>query len=177
VSSSYWLRPILHDHLSVFSAPLRTQHWMWRVAVGSGVAMAIMLPATLWMSFLPDPTAIPTLWVMGGADVDEFVEPGPVNTWDRAAIEFASYRAFYSSKVLTQNQSENLRSMVRAKAESSHDAPDFTQHPLRDSMTSLNRAHLNPLELNRATSGSLFSEILNEHPSHSLARRGRNMIR
>jgi spermidine synthase len=129
------------------------------------------------MSFLPDPTAIPTLWVMGGADVDEFVEPGPVNTWDRTAIEFASYRAYYSSKLLTQNQVENLRFLVRAKAESRRDAPDFTRHPLRDSMTSLNRAHLNLLELNRATAGSLFSEILDEHPSHSLARRGREMAR
>ncbi len=40
--------PELHDQLSIFSQALREQPWAWRVTVGSGVAMAIMLPATLW---------------------------------------------------------------------------------------------------------------------------------
>ncbi len=112
-------------------------------------------------AFLPDPTAIPALWLMSGADVDEFVEPGPVNTWDRMAIEFTSYRA---SGVSVEPPVQNLRFLLRVQAESSREAPDFTRHPLYASMPQLHLAFLNLMELNRATARDLFGESSKRTP-------------
>jgi spermidine synthase len=39
----------LYDRLNIFSKGLSTQSWQWRLFVSSGVAIAITLPATLWM--------------------------------------------------------------------------------------------------------------------------------
>jgi spermidine synthase len=125
-------------------------------------------------AFLPDPTATPTLWLMSGADVDEFVEPGPFNTWDRMAIEFTSYRAPVAAK---EHLAANLRFVLRVQLESSREPPDFTAHPLYASMPRLHRANLNLVELNRSTAGDLFRGILEEHPDHALARRGRDASR
>lgn len=42
-------RPELRESFSVFSASLRAQAWWWRLLAGGGVAVAVMLPATLLM--------------------------------------------------------------------------------------------------------------------------------
>jgi len=51
IGAEQWILidPRLSSQLSIFSGSLRTQPWPWRLAVGSGVATAILLPATLLM--------------------------------------------------------------------------------------------------------------------------------
>ncbi len=51
IGAELWIlrEPVLRESLSIFSGRVRAQAWTWRLAVGAGVATAVMLPATLAM--------------------------------------------------------------------------------------------------------------------------------
>lgn len=61
---------------------------------------------------IPHAAALLSRWVAGGTRLREVVGPGPVNTWDHPAIEYAVYRS--NAVALARSTAANLQLLLRA---------------------------------------------------------------
>lgn len=121
---------------------------------------------------IPGPSTLLQSWIAGREEVLESVGSGPLNTWNRAPLEFAPYRA--SPKDLAESGAENLRLLLDAYQRARPRAPAefMPPDPRGVRVTELiYRANLKWQERDFRTAIALARQALLVQPDHPIARR------
>jgi hypothetical protein len=120
--------------------------------------------------FIPGPRDLLRRWIAGREQVLEGVGSGPVNTWDRAPLEFAPYRA--SAEDLARAGAENVRLLVsmyqraRPLAPADFRAPD---QGWKRATELVHQASMKLQEGNARDARELARQALAERPGHPMA--------
>jgi hypothetical protein len=121
---------------------------------------------------IPGPEHLLRRWLADRGPLLEAAGPGPLNTWDKAILEFAPYLA--SAQARARASADNLRLMIRAHELATNGAPAVFAAPdprSERAMRTLRRAYLRYAEKDLAGARRLARAALATNPSDPLARR------
>ena len=124
--------------------------------------------------FVPDAATLPALWLASGAEIEPYLGPGSINSWDRTLLEFISYRAIAGS---WSDRAENFRVLLAPRDADPSANPGFAKGPLVESMHLLNRAYLSFLEEDRSRARELLGQALTRSPDNPQASEAAKTIR
>ncbi len=127
--------------------------------------------------FIPGPRDLLRRWIAGREQVLESAGEVPRNTWDRAPLEFAPYRA--SSAELARAGSENVRLLVSAYQRARPLAPAEFRAPderWRRATELVHQASMKIQEGDPGAAGDLARRALAEMPGHPMAARISRML-
>ncbi|MAG32412.1 MAG: hypothetical protein CL908_16140 [Deltaproteobacteria bacterium] len=116
-------------------------------------------------TFLPNATALSALWVSSGAEVDDVVGDGPINSWDRLPLAFESFRISELSTV------QSIKLILAPRLADPRGASPFSRSPDYESVYQINRAFLQHLDGKPHLARRILSQVLSEEPRHPLALR------
>ena len=119
---------------------------------------------------IPGPRDLLGRWIAGREQVLEIVGAVPLNTWDRAPLEFAPYQA--SAEDLARAGAENVRLLISAHQRARPLAPaEFRAPDERWARATelVHQASLKIQEKNARAAGELARQALVERPGHPMA--------
>ena len=120
--------------------------------------------------FIPGPRDLLRRWIAGREQVLESAGAVPLNTWDRAPLEFAPYQA--SAEDLARAGAENVRLLVSAHQRARLLAPAEFRAPderLARATELVHQASLKIQEKDARAAGELARQALVERPGHPMA--------
>ncbi len=120
--------------------------------------------------WIPGPSDLLRRWIAGREQLLESVGAGPINTWDRAPLEFAPYQA--SSEELARAGADNVRLLVSAYQRARPLAPADFRAPDQGWKRATELAHQSAMKLQAgqvAAARELARQALAERPGHPMA--------
>ncbi|MFP8871261.1 MAG: hypothetical protein VCB43_07450, partial [Myxococcota bacterium] len=116
-------------------------------------------------TFLPNATALSALWVSSGAEVDDALGDGPINSWDRLPLAFESFR--FSEMTLVQS----LKLILAPRLTDPLGASPFSRSLDYESVYQINRSYLQYLNGKPLLAHRTVMQVLSKEPRHPLALR------
>jgi spermidine synthase len=119
---------------------------------------------------IPGPSDLLRRWIAGREQVLESVGTAPLNTWDRAPLEFAPYQA--SAEELARSGAENVRLLVSAYQRARPLAPAEFRSPNQSwarATELVHQASMKRQEKDAPAASELVGQALAESPGHPMA--------